>query len=185
MKRRGRALNKRYGRAKGGGMPALTEWSSFAGGSYSIVYEGRTYVINPKHRLDEHRRSGGWALSFTPAIRGLHGWITKDGVEHGGGFTYDFKTPQAAVAVARAFASKIGPEPHGIMKAWGAQAAKIDAIMAAPDFWSRVERLKEEAVAAGDTNMARICRVAISEREIRPTGHDARECAQAMLHGGA
>jgi len=54
--------------------------------------------------------------------------------------------------------------------------------MRAPDFWKRVEKLRDESAEAGDSNMARICRVALLERHTRPMGEDARECAQALLH---
>ncbi len=184
MKLRGHALKLRYGRAKGGGMPPLAKWSTFAGGGYQAIYEGRTYSIDPRFNLDHARRSGGWSLRVSPAIGGLHGWIDTGGTAHGASGSFPFTTPQAAVVVARAFARKIGAEPHGIMKEWGKNEAKIDAIMRAPDFWHRVERLKAKAVAEGDADLARVCRVAISERPVRPTGHDARRCAQELAYEG-
>ena len=38
-------------------------------------------------------------------------------------------------------------------------------------------------VSSGDTELARKCRVALSERPVRPEGHDARECARALKYG--
>ena len=172
----------RHGRRSGDsvrGLPALSSWSRFAGGGYDLTYEGRKYSITPKHRTDEQRRSGGWGLSVSPAPNGLHGWIDEDGQVSYGGWVYNFRTPQNAVVAARAFASRVGHEPHGVLGFYGRDAA-VEAIMRAPDFWRRVERLRDEAAEAGDLDMARICRVALSERKTRPMGHDARECASAL-----
>jgi len=167
------------------GLPAISSWSSFAGGGYDLTYDGRKYSISPKHRTDEQRRSGGWALSVSPAPNGLHGWIDDDGQVSYGGPVYNFRTPQSAVVAARAFARRVGHEPHGIMEGWSKRDAAVDAIMRAPDFWRRVEKLRDEAAEAGDLDMARICRVALSDRKTRPMGHDAREVASALYRGAA
>ena len=181
--RRSKALRRRYGHTRVKGVPGLAAWSKYGGGSYQLVYEGRTYLISPKHRLDERRRAGGWSLSLTPATHGLHGWISPSGEEHGGGFRYDFATPQSAAVAARKFAARVGHEPHGIMKKWAENEDKLDAIMRSSDFWHRVGLLEQEAIQAGDPDMARICRVAISNhRGGAPLTNnpDARKCARAM-----
>ena len=106
-------------------LPGLSNWSTFAGGGYSTVFEGRKYSIEPKHRLDHHRRSGGWSLSVTPGPgAGLHAWIHPNGEVYGFGHMFNFRTPQAAVVVARIWTRRTGPEPHGIMKAWAEREGK-------------------------------------------------------------
>ena len=177
-----KALRKRYGRV--GKMPGLTQWSSFAGGGRELVFEGRKYSINP--RFHDSKRSGGWSLRVSPAKIGLHATIDRTGAE--GNFasgSFPFSRPAEAVTAARLYAKRTGPESHGIMAGQAAHESKLTAIMRAPDFWSRVETLRDEAQAAGDTDTARICRVAISERPVRPEGHDARECARVLRDGAS
>jgi len=161
-------------------MTGVGSWRTFAGGGRETAFEGRVYSINP--RFEPPGRSGGWALRVSPGQRGLHEWIGKDGGPETAG-SFPFTTPAHAARMAAAFAKRVGPEPHGIMAGWTKTEDKITATMREPDFWHRVEKLKDEAQAQGDADMARICRVAISERPVRPEGHDARECARALLHG--
>jgi hypothetical protein len=181
---RQRALRRRYsGHARAGKLPGLDAWSTIAGGSYSLVFEGRTYSINP--RFHDSRRPGGWSLRVSPAAEGggLHAWIGKDGHHESSG-AFPFERPASAVVAARKYAAKAGPEPHGIMKAWSDRDAKVEALMRSPEFWPRVERLLGKAVETGDTDLARVCRVALSERAVRPMGHDARQCALELMTPG-
>ncbi len=175
-----RVRQKLESRTSKGSMPGLAAWSTYGGGTRVIVHEGRSYSITPKNRLDEQRRAGGWDLSVTPAPSGLHGWIGPKGEVSYLGWSWPFRSPQAAASAAKIFAKKVGPEPHGIMQKWGKAQDELVAIMREPDFWQNVARLKEGAAEAGDLWMARICNVALSEKEIRPEGHDARECASAI-----
>ena len=163
-------------------MPGLAAWSTFAGGGYELVFEGRKYSIDP--RFHDARRSGGWSLRVSPAKIGLHAAIDKAGEEYSDfGGSFPFSRPAEAVTAVRLYAKNAGPEPHGIMAGWAEGEAQLTAIMRAPDFWQRVEAMLAKAVSSGDTELARKCRVALSERPVRPEGHDARECARALKYG--
>jgi hypothetical protein len=182
-RRRGHTLRRRYGHAKGGSMRGLAHWSTFADGGYELVFEGRKYSIHPRHALEHgNRRSGGWSLSVSPGTRGLHSSIDRLGDESGHTGSFGFQTPASAAVAARKFAARAGAEPHGIMAGQAASAAKIEAIADAPDFWERVDLLRESATAEGDSDLARICRVALLEK--RRSSPDARKCARALWEAG-
>ena len=64
----------------------------------------------------------------------------------------------------------------------GSDAFTIEKSEFGPFFVVKLTLLAK-AVSSGDTELARKCRVALSERPVRPEGHDARECARALKYG--